>query len=281
MAYEILDGRDSILFTNESPYTGENTAFASSAYSSGTYVRKNSADDTIMSVTLRGAKTYNGDDFLAILAYVGISADADIKGWMDWLEYFRGTMVFGEEMNVGGGNVPREYDGWTKVQNNLLAFSQLLGRPHDWIGRHVREFSGTKYFYQVYVTDPVTDRTKPTAYNTRDMMRVAVMVEDLNRRLLAQGYDAGIDTSTIEMDWTLGQYPTATQLDDYMVNIIKLRDAWGQSISDALPSDIREVDYNGLNSIEKILINMKDLLEAMIRSYLYCGTFYAGEEVIR
>lgn len=93
---------------------------------------------------------------------------------------------------------------------------------------------------------------------------------------------------TTKTNWDADDVPSATQMNRYLSNISLLRYAIPEyNYSSRPPDSMNNLDYNGANDIEKILVDvdgarieMIDRLEGYIRSALavnYSGEIYSGE----
>lgn len=113
------------------------------------------------------------------------------------------------------------------------------------------------------------------AYNADDLNRVGRAVEYLTEVLAENGY---IVHTAAKTDWTSGDYPTAEKMADYIANIRALRTRFAMmATTPAVPDDMDRLTYDEANAIEKILLDLEQLLENMIAAWIYSGEVYSGE----
>lgn len=94
-------------------------------------------------------------------------------------------------------------------------------------------------------------------------------------RLKAAGNDIMVSPKT---DWTREDIPTPAQMAHYLEQIQIIRDALAvYQTTPAVPADMEGLTHNEANDIEKILLDVDELITNMIAAYYYSGELYGGE----
>lgn len=123
-------------------------------------------------------------------------------------------------------------------------------------------------------SDLVNDTPKGN-YNITDLNRVEMWCRYVADLLTSYAYPVQITTKT---DWQMEDMPTNTEMERIRTNIGKIKEAYYSLTSTPeLPSTINPIDIQKANNIEKILYDIDLLIKNMEASFLFCGTFYAGE----
>lgn len=117
-------------------------------------------------------------------------------------------------------------------------------------------------------------------WNYSDLNRVEEWTQYLCDSLNTYGYKVKITPKT----WSVGEYPTPTQLERIRSNINALQDVW------FMPEGWRELKKvtrtDGCETINAEQVNAQEwdlhllasALDGMIASFPYAGEWYAGEE---
>lgn len=114
-------------------------------------------------------------------------------------------------------------------------------------------------------------------YNVSDLNRVSAAAETLAKQLTAAGYPVTITPQTFAEGGTLRR----TEWEIYLANVQALRDAYYTlAETGELPKSEDKLDYQGANTIEKILADIDLLIDCMKASYRRCGTFRAGNNAV-
>lgn len=117
-------------------------------------------------------------------------------------------------------------------------------------------------------------------YNT--LNRVEAAVKTLAAVLTAAGYPVEIapvlkGSKAEDREWQEGDIVRRAQWTAYLNNVQRLRDAYYTfAETGELPKPHDKLDYQGANTIEKILVDIDLLIGCMKASYRRCGTFRAG-----
>lgn len=120
------------------------------------------------------------------------------------------------------------------------------------------------------------------AYNYTDLNRVESAVKTLSVALTAAGYPVEITPvlkggKAEDREWQEGDVLYRPQWTTYLANVQTLRDAYYTLAGTGeLPKPEDKLDYQGANTIEKVLADIDLLIDCMKASYRRCGTFRAG-----
>ena len=113
-------------------------------------------------------------------------------------------------------------------------------------------------------------------YNHTDMNRVESAVEALSARFVEEGYLAS--PLTVKTDWNRWSCPTLTDMERYLGNIERLRKLVPvYPTTPVTPTVKQKLDYNLANDIEKILVDLDDILTKIPQSVYRAGEIYSGE----
>lgn len=143
---------------------------------------------------------------------------------------------------------------------------------------------------------PITDRTERDALtamqlqsttledlkgalNPSDLMRIEGNCQYVHDLLLSYGYSADV---TIRLDWAMDDLPTYGEITRIRKNVQALLDGF-YTVWGALPIEITQyLDYEGANSLEGNLLKLKTLIELMLTSFRYSGSFnfYSGSDFV-
>jgi hypothetical protein len=110
-------------------------------------------------------------------------------------------------------------------------------------------------------------------YNVSDLNRVESKVEELSAALTASGYPNAVNTHV----WAAGDILTDAEVMRYLGNISALRAAYyAKTDTPDTPDMSRWIDYVAANDIERILVDIAELIAAKNASSAISGTFYSG-----
>lgn len=113
-------------------------------------------------------------------------------------------------------------------------------------------------------------------YSHTDMNRVESAVEDLSARFVEGGYL--LSPLSTKTDWNLWSVPTRTDMERYLGNVATLRGlVTVYPNTPAVPTIDQRLNYERANDIEKILVDLQDILEKTPQSWFYAGEIYSGE----
>lgn len=113
------------------------------------------------------------------------------------------------------------------------------------------------------------------AYNYTDMNRVESAVEYVANRLTEAGY---VVLPVVKKNWNRQDKPTLDDIKRYMKNIADIRAAL-TTFSDTpeAPTTEKRLTYQIANDMERILIDIDDLISRMASAYFYSNDLYSGE----
>lgn len=136
-----------------------------------------------------------------------------------------------------------------------------------------------------YMLGTITDEEKVEwesdlkgTLNASDLNRIesniAELAEDIGKEVLPFKYK-----SLVTKQWSGTDIPRVADFARIVSNVQAIRDAW--YTTDITPDTPKPpLNYfEKINDIERILHDLYDTYIATIKSYDYCGEFYAGEEI--
>ncbi|MGI6751077.1 MAG: hypothetical protein ACOX4U_00430 [Anaerovoracaceae bacterium] len=107
------------------------------------------------------------------------------------------------------------------------------------------------------------------AWNADDINRVEIDTKYLSEKLLSYGY--GISNPNFKTDWMMADFPYSEEIERIRTNIELLEERY-YSQETELPNSLEKPDYKKINSIEKVLQEMYDMIGRMEDSFRYCGS---------
>ena len=114
------------------------------------------------------------------------------------------------------------------------------------------------------------------AYNYADLNRVEAKVEELNNILFYYGYMT--NTLVIKLDWTYTDYFTPSDMTRYLNNIKAIRSALAvKPTTPKVPTTMDKMTYTTANNIEKILVDIEDLIAGLRNWFVYSGVGRSGQ----
>lgn len=113
------------------------------------------------------------------------------------------------------------------------------------------------------------------AYNASDLNRVGAAVAYVAGRLNGYGYTVTVNP---KQDWTGSDIPTAGQMAAYLRDVATLRGSIAVMASTPpTPDSASGLTWREANDIERILLDVDELLTLMAAAWFYSGDLYAGE----
>lgn len=113
------------------------------------------------------------------------------------------------------------------------------------------------------------------AYNISDLNRVGEAIIYVANRLKAAGNDISVSPKT---DWKREDIPSPAQMSHYLEQIRKVRAVLAvYQTTPAVPTDMDGLTHSEANDIEKILVDVDQLITNMIAAHFYSGDLYGGE----
>lgn len=113
------------------------------------------------------------------------------------------------------------------------------------------------------------------AYNATDLNRVGAALNYIASRLNSCGIRIKVFP---KIDWQVADIPSPEQMTAYLSDVATIRAALpvGMNTPDA-PSDMVKLTYTEANNIERILLDVDELITNMIAAFFYSGELYANE----
>ena len=113
------------------------------------------------------------------------------------------------------------------------------------------------------------------AYNASDLNRVGAAVAYVAGRLTGYGYAVNVSP---RQDWQGADIPTPESMTAYLADVAALRAALTVAAgTPEVPEDMDRLTWKEANDIEKILVDVDELLTRMAAAWFYSGELYAGE----
>lgn len=113
------------------------------------------------------------------------------------------------------------------------------------------------------------------AYNYTDLNRVEAAVRIISEKLREVYIDVDVTTKS---DWEQADLPTISDMNRYLSNVVKLRNAsTGLREAPQPPDSMVRMDYMGANRIEETLLYINTWADRTKDSQKYAAEFYGGE----
>ena len=123
----------------------------------------------------------------------------------------------------------------------------------------------------------VTDRVPGATYDWRDMNRVAEAMEYVAARLRSCGWNVTVNPRR----FTRTDFPSESVFLHYIKQLRKLHDALTPFITTPPTPDVNRsrpyMTVQEANDIEKILLDIEDMVRRTEEAYLFSGDVFAGE----
>lgn len=124
----------------------------------------------------------------------------------------------------------------------------------------------------------VTSRTEGATYNWTDFNRVAEAMEYVADRLRSCGWDVIVKP---RKDWNRHTFPSLAEMVRYVRQLRLLYDTLKLFVATPpVPEATKTKDWltvQEANDIEKILLDIEDMVQRTMSAYFYSGDLYAGE----
>lgn len=115
------------------------------------------------------------------------------------------------------------------------------------------------------------------SYNASDLNRVGAVLNYLRDRLTETAYLTGREFSMRE-DWQKNEIPSTTAFYEYINAVETIRGAMSFKLTTPpTPENNGSLDYEGANNIEKILIDVDELITNMLNVRYFSGDLFSGE----
>lgn len=113
------------------------------------------------------------------------------------------------------------------------------------------------------------------AYNAADLNRVGEALLYLMDRLNSYGY---VVTVTPRTDWTIDEIPAPTDLKHYLDDVATIRTVMElPPTTPNVPPNMDGLTIQKANDIERILLDVDQMLSNIAAAWFYSGEIYAGE----
>ena len=120
------------------------------------------------------------------------------------------------------------------------------------------------------------EKTNKSFYNATDLNRVESATYYIER--LLQIYSYFNNNLIYKTNWLMSDFPSETEMRRYLSNIQELINAFYLKLdSPSLPNDMNLLTIEEANAIEKILYDLKKLIENMVSEFKFCNEFFSGE----
>ena len=129
--------------------------------------------------------------------------------------------------------------------------------------------------YLIDHSNIITNRENGDYYDLSDVLRVSALTKVLNIMLKTNGYVSELNNNILT--WNYGDYPSSSEIEDFLQNVKNLKNVFGTNVKLTLPSSIYNAIIEDFNSIEKILEDMLNMFYTLINSYYYLGELFSGE----
>lgn len=126
-------------------------------------------------------------------------------------------------------------------------------------------------------------RNSKGSYNASDLNRVGEACAYLYELITTMGY-AVPGYTPLKTDWyeeaddtppDSGNRPDAAKMTAYITTIEALKSVW--NAAQAIPESMNRLTYEGANNIEKLLLEVDDLIRRISQSFVYSGMVYSGQ----
>lgn len=112
------------------------------------------------------------------------------------------------------------------------------------------------------------------AYSYVDFNRVENAVQYISDLLKLYGYP---NTVNVKTDWTAEDMQKVSEIQRYIDNIAELKNKYYSNIEGEMPTTSTWLTIDGANYIEKILINIEEIIRNMEQYFIHCGVANCGQ----
>lgn len=124
--------------------------------------------------------------------------------------------------------------------------------------------------------NPTSTEDLKGSYNNSDLNRVEEKVEELYNILKGYSYDGKIEV--IKTDWLKTDFFTPNDDTRYLGNIRKLINSYFiKNDTPSLPNTMEMLTYEDANAIEKILVDIENIIINMEQTFVYSGVSNSGQ----
>lgn len=111
------------------------------------------------------------------------------------------------------------------------------------------------------------------AYKYSDLNRVGQACADMYAALTEAGY-AVPGYTALPINWARGDRPTPADLQTYLATVAAIKAALPTATP--IPSTMRRITVEDANNIEKMLLEVEDILNRIARTYVRSGVYHSG-----
>lgn len=111
------------------------------------------------------------------------------------------------------------------------------------------------------------------AYSYTDFNRVENAVAYLSELLKTYGYENSVNVKT---NWTADDIQKISEIQRYIDNIAELKNKYYSNVEGEMPTTVTWLTVDGANYLEKLLVNIDELIGKMVYVFRYTNTFNLG-----
>lgn len=139
------------------------------------------------------------------------------------------------------------------------------------LSQAIKAGTATTEQVQQYLSD-----TNKGAYNASDFNRVETAVAYLEAKLTEYGYQV---PNIVQWTWSRTTIPTVSNFATYVAKVEQIRSIISvYATTPATPVEgIAHFGVTEANDLEKILVDVEELLRKMEAAWYYCGDLYCGD----
>ena len=112
------------------------------------------------------------------------------------------------------------------------------------------------------------------AYSYTDFNRVENAVKYISELLISYGYP---NTVKVKTDWVAEDVQNFAEIQRYIDNIAELKNKYYSNVEGEMPTTSNWLTIDGANYIEKILINIEEIIGNMTQYFIHCGVSNCGQ----
>lgn len=111
-----------------------------------------------------------------------------------------------------------------------------------------------------------------------DLNRIENNCLFLKEKMESYGY---LCTVNVKLDWVIDDFLRLDDINRIKQNVLNLVECYYSLPDSPIISLVpTKLDFTQVNGIEKMIFDLETILNRMIDSFLYCGTFYSGQEIV-
>ncbi len=118
----------------------------------------------------------------------------------------------------------------------------------------------------------IQNMTQKGHLNADDLNRIEGNAQYLHEVLLGYGYSQSPIT---KIDWVMTDFPYISEMERVRSNVAEIiRGYYSQNTE--VPTSIESLTWQKLNDLERVLLQVKEMIGKMEQSFKYCGDAYCG-----